>query len=164
MNTQQPRPAVKYVIDVDGMRAGKRITRADHGPFAQATQPAAVLSDVGAAGGRRELAFADIELSGAWRFVAHHRALADLPRQTTTHSSDRPYTRSSASSACSRNPLSSPLVTPRPCLRRALPSLRLVCTSVRRKRAFTASGASTARLTAWLSLIQPQAGRGVVPI
>jgi hypothetical protein len=59
-----PRYATVYLFDIDGVRVDTRINRADHGPLAQIGSKCK-LANIRAAGGRHELAFAELELTGA---------------------------------------------------------------------------------------------------
>jgi hypothetical protein len=64
-NMQVPRLATRYIFDLDGVRVDTRINRADHGPFAQ-VPATAILSALSTTRGRHDLAFAELELTGAF--------------------------------------------------------------------------------------------------
>jgi hypothetical protein len=58
------RYATVYLFDIDGVRVDTRINRADHGPLAQIGSKCK-LANIRTAGGRHDLAFAELELTGA---------------------------------------------------------------------------------------------------
>jgi hypothetical protein len=49
---------------MDGTRVADKILTADHGPFKLQGPPVYTLTDVTVPGGRRELMFADLQLTG----------------------------------------------------------------------------------------------------
>jgi hypothetical protein len=70
-NLNLPRYATVYLFDIDGVRVDTRINRADHGPLAQIGSKCK-LANIRAAGGRHELAFAELELTGASELHARY--------------------------------------------------------------------------------------------
>jgi hypothetical protein len=59
-----PRSASRYLISVDGTRVADKILPADHGPFKLQGPPVDTLTDIRVPGGRRELMFEVLQLTG----------------------------------------------------------------------------------------------------